>query len=142
VTLDPYAPPASSLDAGPGPEISRRTGWKVYAVLMIVLSIAGVGKTVVDGQLTILSLANNGPPALWTMGLVGYAFRLRLLARPFWMIAAVAAPIWDVVWNVATNHLRHPYLVFLATLLIVGAQYVALFRYGYRSNDLWRRPEG
>jgi hypothetical protein len=141
---NPYRPPLSASSPEPP---SRRIGWKVYQALLALSYVFGYVLTgvqwiqpfdVVDMIVTLVAM----------VGLFGFAYRRRLANAVFWRRWLPIQVAWDIVVVVflAQIGLAHQVpgagersatfdltvqLVFLLPL------YIALFRYGFRSPELW-----
>ena len=142
---NPYRPPASATNPAQRP--SRRIGWRLYLGLLglsyaLVYWMLGVGwmqtLDVVDGAATLVGFT----------GLFGYAYRRRLGSAVFWKRWLPVQVAWDLLVmlyltglgvvhalpEVASASLAEKAL----QLLFVLPLYVALFRYGFRSPEVWR----
>lgn len=73
-------------------------------------------------------------------GLWGYAFRKRLLSASFWRVQSLLFPIWEIVMNFVFSRVpagRAGYVEVLTLMSFFVPEYWALWKYGYRSPDIW-----
>jgi len=117
----------------------NRQGWKIYciavAIALVVIYVAVLTAAfrpvhLVDLALTLLSFA----------GLYGYAFRRRILWPGFWRIQCFLFPAWEIAMNFYFSHnaagISGSIALFVLILFFVP-EYWALWRYGYRSPEIW-----
>lgn len=127
-------------------EQNRKVWWKIYLWLMVVLLVVVVGFDVYD---------KNPPSAIdildyltWIFSLVGvfgFAYNRAILSQDLWRVWLPVVIAWDV-WIAAREYYSEPIDLDLVTLvilsIIIGAlalpEYVALFFYGYRSQQIWK----
>jgi hypothetical protein len=121
-------------------ESAARRIWRVYAFFLtgsLLLSYAYAGATdprpvlVLDVAFSVIGIS----------GLFGFAYRKRVLHPHVWMAAAVLLPIWDALINFVLYRPQDadPASVSVSLLLLVP-QYLALWRYGHSSPDVWDPP--
>jgi len=138
---NPYAAPTA--DTNPAEQPSKRTGWKLYALAVLVLQPVGLitGLSKID---TMTAIA-FGMTAIGVLGLLGFAFRRRLLTRGIWMAWSILLPLWDTmmgIW-VYPRQAAQPQpgwttAYFMAMALFLP-EYLALIWYAYRSPEIWGR---
>jgi hypothetical protein len=101
-----------------------------------------------------LDATNLALSSVGLAGVFGYAHARRILGNGLWRVWAVSQPLWDAFYSLiagplgwtnmdsgaATNEIEYWVGVALGTLIGMPI-YVALFRYGYRSQALWERAE-
>ncbi len=121
------------------PFAGNRRGWKIYCIAValalvviytVVLTAAFRPLHLVDLALTLSSFA----------GLYGYAFRQRVLWAGFWRIQCFLFPAWEVAMNFyfSQNTVRiSGFVALFALMLFFVPEYWALWKYGYRSPEIW-----
>lgn len=74
-------------------------------------------------------------------GILGFAYRRRLVGADLWKAIAVVFPAWNFVYQF---HLEGGSLALVGSWLPIHVMllpgYVSLFLYGYRSEALWEKP--
>jgi peptidoglycan/LPS O-acetylase OafA/YrhL len=124
--------------------------WKAFAI-GAALWLAGTIALYVDDP-SLISAASIGDALVSTFvlfGLLGYAFGRRFLARKVWKLAVPLTPIWDIAYPtlllperpLEASHTA-ACLVGLAFLVLALTKYIALFRYAYRSDNVWTERIG
>lgn len=136
-----------SMSTGIPPELSPaaaspdRRGWRVYAYTLALLNLATLGIELWHRNL--LRSLDGLPGLLAVIGVLGYAHHRPVLWRWVWMAVAVMLPLWDIAMGAwiyprlepQQNSTREYFLLMPLFL----PEYLALFRYGYRSDALWTR---
>ena len=121
------------------PLAGARTGWVIYAALLTFGVLAGEARNVsVAREVSALTLANWVLSATLLTALWGYALRRRVGSPAYWRAAFWLVLFANAVMLIPVLFTGGAVLLFTGalTLLVVPA-YVAAFRYGYRSQDLW-----
>jgi len=133
---NPYAAPTSDIGLIPS-STSRRVGWKVYALAIAVLQIVGF---IFDlRKINVAEVLDDLVTIVGMVGLLGYAFRRPVLGQRIWMFWAVLFPVSNAViglW-VYPHTGTGGHLGYFAAMLLFFPQYLAVFRYGYRSSEIW-----
>ncbi len=116
----------------------------------VVVALSGVGLVSRAGSLTPFDIAIQLLSLPGFLGLFGYAYARPVLRLRIWRTWAWLQPLVDAAATIAgflgIGAFALPELdVGSGVGLSVGValsvpQYVALFRYGYRSQALWERP--
>lgn len=123
--------------------MTNRKGWKLYAVALGLL-LCLMYSTVMLSQFRPIYLVDLPITFVAYLGLVGYAFRRRIASRPLWKGVCVVFIAWEFLFNffLSPESLERvgiaEVVLWMAVLLV--PEYVALWRYGYRSDDLWNQP--
>ncbi len=146
VTSDenPYRPPGATTREIERP--GRRIGWKLYFLLLatgIPLSLLGDGLAWMQG----LDLIDVGVTATGLAGLFGYAFRRRLASLAFWRRWLPVQIGWDMLLvlvfeplglaqQTPGSEISSGFEWTIAAALVLPF-YLALFRYGFRSPEIW-----
>ena len=140
-TPNPYAAPKSDIGLIPA-STSRRVRWKVYAFAIAVLQIIGF---IFDlRKFNVAEVLDDLVTMVGMVGLLGYAFRWRIWGRRIWMLWAVLFPVSNAViglW-VYPHTGTGGHIGYFAAMLLFFPQYLAVFRYGYRSPEIWRGDTG
>jgi hypothetical protein len=119
--------------------------WKVFAGGAALWLAGTVALYVGDPSVvSVASVADLVISLFFLLGILGYAFQRRFLAPVWWRFSVPLAPVWDVVYPVVllpeTPPVASSYVVAVVGVLLTSVaipKYVALFRYAYRSRDLW-----
>jgi hypothetical protein len=124
--------------------MNPRRGWRIYfwimAALLAVFVVVGFIK---PGSEPLLDVVDYLVSAFTLVGLFGYAYSRRIWSQGAWRVALPIVVIWEFV-NTARgltkgdlgNVVEAAIYVALIFAIVVPA-YVALYRYGYRSPELW-----
>jgi hypothetical protein len=144
---NPYEPPSASIGAETFPGL--KLGWKLYFWLSLVLyplSLLMLGVQWMQ-PLDVLDLLVTGTGLT---GLLGYVYSRRIAGRRFWRRWLPFQLSWDIaivmLWaplGLSQNLPVAPGSAVERTtsLLFLIPLYIGLFRYAFRSPDLWRvRP--
>jgi hypothetical protein len=129
-------------------------GWRIYAWAYIaMLSLAHL--SIVRAGATAFDLLDIPLSLCAASGVLGFAYQWRIGSPVFWRWFLIPFVAWELTYNVVLgawlgiaqheSYVRpmstHP----LATVVLVGLvaalalpSYMALFRYGYRSAELWQ----
>jgi hypothetical protein len=113
-----------------------------------------VGTALGFATMTALDAANLVLSAVGLAGVFGYAHARRVIGNGLWRVWAVSQPLWDAFYSLiagslgwtdlnagaATNEIEYWVTAALVGLIELPT-YIALFRYGYRSQALWERTE-
>jgi len=150
---NPYAPPDAELGTG-GPEPPPlRIGWKIFFFALAGLTLLSVPLVYFSTMQIQLADAAGFASGLVTLaGLYGFAFHRALGARRFWAVWLPLLVAWDAIFQFALvpaglaehDPSEAPYgtaeLVFVYSMvyLLYLPIYIALYRYAYRSPELWR----
>jgi hypothetical protein len=114
-------------------------GWVIYAALLTFGVLAGEARNVsLSREVSALTLANWVLSATLLTAVWGYALRRAIGHRAYWRAAFWLVLFANAVMLVPVLLTGGAVVWFTAalTLLIVPA-YVAAYRYGYRSPDVW-----
>jgi hypothetical protein len=142
---NPYAPPVA--DVAPGGAPPKRRAWKAYfwfVVFMVGLSAVSM---LAFAHLQILDLVDHVAMGVGALGLYGYAYRHPLLGLSFWRAWLPLQIAWDLLvqFVLVPAGLTYVFQDLESSTATEGAYallfsvplYIALFRYGHRSSDLW-----
>jgi hypothetical protein len=144
VTDNPYKPPSAPLGSDQAAS-QRRRGWRIYFWLMTALLLAAVvAEIVVPADDLLINAADYVLSGFSLVGLFGYAHRRIIFKQLIWRAWLPLILVWDL--GVMLRHFARGDLggdaatvvtVILFGTLVVVPLYVALYRYGYRSSELW-----
>jgi hypothetical protein len=136
---NPYAAPGSDTNPLAEPP-AKRTAWKVYALAVLALQGVGFVAGLRDmGRTEVLDFAMT---TVGIVGLLGFAFRRRVLVRAVWRVWSIVLPLWDAalgVW-VYPSHAKPGWTTaYLMAMVLFVPEYLALLWYAYRSDEIWSR---
>jgi hypothetical protein len=136
---NPYAPPTSDVEVERSAKVERRRAWRVYAFFL-----SGLYGLTLPFAFATEFRAILFPDAFFSVvgltGLFAFAYRKRVLRPRLWVVWAILLPVWDVLFSFVLYRSRENPAGIVATalpLLLVVPEYVALWRYGHSSNDIW-----
>jgi len=120
--------------------------WKCYFFIAIAFGGAAIWAAIAYSEPP--HVAESADVASWVLSLVGvfgFAFSRPILVPLLWKIWVAVAFIWDIgriVYDYAIEpEIPEAWLV-VSVVLLVGLliipQYIALYLYGFRSDDLWK----
>lgn len=117
--------------------------WKVYFVIIMVLSVVGYLMTGIPRFYEMIDLIIF---AFAAVGLFGYAWEKGFISQGFWKVFFFVMIVWNIYYhyfiplpeNVA-EMLERQSQAFAATmgLIFFIPLIVAIFLYGYKRDDLW-----
>ena len=121
--------------------MTSRKGWKLYAVALGLL-LCLMYPMVMLSRFRPIYLLDLPITFVAYLGLIGYAFQRRLASRRIWKGICVVFVAWEFLFNFflspeSLEQVGIVAVVLMAVLLV--PEYVALWRYGYRSEDLWNQ---
>ena len=137
---NPYAPPAADPDVDRHARTERRRAWRVYAFFLSGLYGLTLPYVVATDSRAIL-IPDMVFSVVGLIGLFAFAYRKRILRRWLWVAWAALLPVWDVLFSFVLHKSPGETAGPVATalpLLLVVPEYVALWRYGLSSKDIWR----
>jgi hypothetical protein len=120
--------------------------WKVYAVVMGLLSFASY---YVTGLPRIWELIDFLVFLLMYAGLISFAWDQPLFHRRFWQVSFPVMVLWNVVYMFVIPAPEPPEvadmdqfaLAVLSAIIVVFIYipwFVALYRYAYKREDIWK----
>ena len=112
-----------------------RTGWKIYFLLMCVL-LAVIKVQTLSLGLSIESCIDTVISMSALAGLYGYAYQKKIMNRLLWKIIWVLVMLWFVL-TLATMQNNVHLLSIIIGAIIIAPKYIALYLYGFRSDELW-----
>lgn len=112
--------------------------WKIYCLLLAAF-LALMYVVVFAAAFRPMVLADFAVTAVSFLGLYGFAFQKGLGWRVLWRVQCFAFPAWGLVFNFGpwSSGAAVVRMETFALLLLFVPQYWALWKYGYRSPDLW-----
>ena len=117
----------------------KHVGWKVYCVA-VALALTTIYTVVLRSAFRPVHLLDLAMTLAGFAGLWGCAFRQRLLWARFWRVQAFLFPVWEILMAFVfsrTTGGSPGYVTLLALILFFVPEYWALWKYGYRSPDIW-----
>jgi hypothetical protein len=144
--LDPYRPPTSDLVMGQRAPASW--GWKLYFAVLALL-LVGLLPELGVAWIQLPDALDFAVAGVGLVGLCGYAWGRAFGMPSFWRGWVVFQPLWDVFIALVASPRGWAQVVpdmeassvgeELFGLIVVVPLYIALFRYAFRSPDVWRR---
>ncbi len=142
MTATPYIEPESELASQKA--IKRSVFWKIYFVLLTLISCFGIFTLLVDPNANYSEYISLllGIPA--TVGFFGYVFSKKILNLKFWQLFLVLYVLWSVLYYFLTDidmvmDMELTVVIISQGIgwLIALPGYVALFLYCRKSYLLW-----
>lgn len=141
--IDPYQTPQSDVQVI---EQNSKTKWKVFLWVIATLEVISVAILVTDPNESALDVFVD--LVIYTtiiLGVFGYAYNKRIFFKKFWTFVIPVGIAYDIyglyTWNWTFESTEELYLTIGITaaiaLPIMFFQYLALFRYGFKSQELW-----
>jgi len=120
--------------------VTRKRGWQLYAIAL-GLFLCLMYLAVMLSRFRPIYLLDLPITVAAYLGLIGYAFRRKLGSRHIWKAVCVVFVAWEFLFNffLSPESLEQAGIVTVGAWMAVllAPEYVALWRYGYRSQDLW-----
>ncbi len=142
----PYTPPSSGV-TGQVP-VGRRLGWKTYLWLLVAAS-ALVFPVLGFGWMQLLDWMDLALTAVGMIGLFGFAYRRPVGSGAFWRRWLPFQLLWDaaIVLFIIPAGLAYQIpgeepssaVENIVSFALLIPLYIALYRYGYRSPEIWSR---
>ncbi|MCU7920517.1 MAG: hypothetical protein KZQ95_19500 [Candidatus Thiodiazotropha sp. (ex Epidulcina cf. delphinae)] len=120
--------------------------WKIYFFVLLLLYAIYVAAAILYPEvmrLEIVDYIDLGFAMLALLGVFGYAFKKAVLNQSVWKVYLLFIILWDISFTVLRDEwiggedLMYEILSLVIMALILIPQYVAIFRYGFRSKQLW-----
>jgi hypothetical protein len=133
------------------PSWARRS-WKAYAWFLAAVATAALFVIPFSTPLPV-ALVDAAVTAVCVAGVFAFAYRRRLLTERFWRVWFPSLLAWDLIYNFgfvaprvgaefgALLGFAAGAALILAGLPIVLPAYVALYRYGFATRELWTRAD-
>ncbi|WP_144395273.1 hypothetical protein [Pleionea sediminis] len=124
-------------------------GWRIYFIIMVILSIEGLEVFLSVQRLTISDWITAAFSTLLLVGLYGFTFSVPIVSRKLWQITFTVLSIAFVVQSLATiiylfNNQGSPsymrdFLTSGITFAVSLPAYLALFKYHLSNNPIWTK---
>jgi hypothetical protein len=120
--------------------------WKIYFFILSLLYTAYMVAAILYPEameLESIDYFDLGFALLALVGVFGYAFRRTVLSKNVWKLYLPFIILWDIGFATLRNEwiggkdLMYEIMALIIIVLTLIPQYVALFRYGFRSAQLW-----
>ncbi|HVK98427.1 MAG TPA: hypothetical protein VM553_01370 [Dongiaceae bacterium] len=144
---DPYQAPQSDLVSGDLGNPSKKL-WKAFFWFLLVLEVLSVWSMVEDAEPLIDMLLDVAIYTFVLLALYGYSYNKPLLTRSVWKLLIPIALAYDIyslteldIDDVESKAEMIFLVVFCVVVIgpITVLQYMGLFRYAYRADEIWRR---
>ncbi len=143
---DPYQAPHSDVRVTERPP---KTLWKVFFWMLVLLEFGAIASTVFDSEMVESDLALEVLVyGVILIGIFGFAYDKRIFFARLWVLMIPVGLCYDLyVMRSALDWITPAItvslfaavsgVVLLVLLVIMFFQYLALFRYGCRSPEIW-----
>lgn len=138
--IDPYKPPVSDVKVE---EVKRKTIWKVFFWLILILEVLSLIDIAFDPNKPVNDLLIEAVIySAILMGLFGYAYSKRIFNKLFWKFVfpiGIAYDLYDFYgvaeWDWSFSSIDIVFAIIVFPLMYF--QYLALYRYGFKSEEIW-----
>ncbi|MDM3871495.1 hypothetical protein QSV34_09015 [Porticoccus sp. W117] len=143
---NPYQTPASDLTSTPESLHAPKVGWKFYFWLILVLEIIGLYSSInepdVDRLYTVLEVIVY---SVIIFGVFGFSHNKRIFHSKFWLTWIPIGIAYDIYitylliidFEVPEKQQMLVLLALTITLPLWFLQYLALYKYGSKSPEIW-----
>ena len=145
---DPYQTPDSDVSV---PETISKTKWKIFFGFLLSLQLVSIALGAIDDTETLVDLViDTVIYSVILLGIFGYAFDRRIFPQKLWRPIVPAAIVYDVYyifiddpWAFESSEEMYFVMgVFAVVFLpLMYFQYLALFRYAFRADEVWKQGE-
>ena len=142
---DPYKAPDSDIQIK---EEIPKTWWKVFFWFLLGLEILSISFGLMEDSKSLIGLGLEiSIYSLVLLGVFGYAFNRRFLNQLLWRPVIPVVAVYDVYYIFfdepwAFESSEEMYFVIALFVLIfvplIACQYIALFRYAFRADEIWK----
>ncbi len=140
---NPYQTPQSDVNVV---EQVSKTKWKFFVWVIVLLEILSIVMLVIDPEESVLDVVIDLVIYIFIiLGLFGYAYNKRIFFKEMWKFVIPVAFVYDIYglyvldWTYGSTEELYITIGFTAAigLPIMFFQYLALYRYGFRSQEIW-----
>lgn len=146
--MDPYKSPESNVSVNAESDVGNsKIGWKIFFWLFLVLEFTAIVFMIFDPETSGFELFSDFViNAAILMGLFGYSYNRKILIRKLWGYVIPVGIVYDshsivtLGWLDISTKLELYILVGLLLLVmfpLMILQYYGLFKYRYRSDEIW-----
>ena len=148
MSRDTYAPATAGLGTET-PTLERSVMWKIYFVIITLLSLAGFGSSYFTPNAGIAEIVSAILFVAATVGLFGYAFSKKMLNGRIWLVVLAVYLPWTGLYPFVTNVDLTAGGVLTDTMfwisqavgwVIAFPTFLALYLYGRSAYPLWENP--
>lgn len=120
--------------------------WKIYFWFLVMVVGAFFGASLVQG-LDAVKIIDFVISLISLAGLFGFAYRRKIGVSLLWKVWLPVIVAWDAWTNFLWNGLSGFHGLAWLDVIVVGAvfdaifagEYIALYLYGFRSEEIWRK---
>lgn len=140
---DPYKTPASNVQIN---ESKSKTKWKVFFWLLLLLEIASIVVLAIDTEKTAFDLAFELIVYIIILvGVYGFSYDRKILSRQLWVSMIPLGLCYDMYmfynfdWRAGSTGELYFTIGLTAVIIlpIMYFQYLALYKYSFRSPEIW-----
>jgi len=143
--IDPYKAPDSDVQAQ---DTNSKTRWKIFVWFLLILQVISVVLFFVDDDETIydfiLEIVIYGVALLC---IFGYAYNKKFLIQSYWKPVLPVTMIYDFYyffveepWSFESEEEMYIILITIGIIIlpILFFQYLALYRYAFKADEIWK----
>jgi hypothetical protein len=143
---NPYQPPESDV-SNKNDIIKSKLGWKIFFWFILIIELLSVSAALFDHEENIVELAAE--TLLYSailFGLFGFSYNKKFFIRKFWGYLIPTGLFWDIytLSTIGWTEIETTEELYFSVglLIVIGLpllilQYTALFKYSFRSPEIW-----
>lgn len=146
LVINPYEPPKSDIGAGVTgvKSTASKLRWKIFFWIILFLEVLSVISEIIDPEKNLHSIIVEilVYSAILT-GLFGFAFSKKIFSQKPWRYLIPIGISWDMftLTELSDLYAVETQAIFVIILIIVlpisVLQYFALYKYSFKSDDIW-----
>ena len=143
---NPYQPPESDVISKNNIK-QPKLGWKIFFWIILVIELLSVSVALIDHEENIYEL--TAETLFYTailLGLFGFSYNKKIIIRVFWGYLIPIGLIWDIytISSIGWTEMETSEELYFSIgfLIVIGLpllvlQYTALYKYCFRSPEIW-----
>jgi hypothetical protein len=123
--------------------------WRIYAVVLTIIMLPTYSRLMKCSP-TMYDYFDMVICVGALLGFIGYSFEFRIISEKLWKVYFFLVICWDLFYNILITKILDRAAHFpgeasiswtgvLITFAIITPEYIGLFRYGYKSDELWNK---
>ncbi len=142
---DPYKTPQSDVEVN---QLVSKTRWKVFFWIIVLLELASIVFMIIDPEETFLDIIIElAIYSIVILGIFGFAFDRRIFSKRLWISIIPIVFSYDIFsfikldWTFGSPEEMYFTVGFVAVVAIplLYFQYLALYKYGFKSPEIWQK---
>jgi hypothetical protein len=123
--------------------------WRIYSLILVVILLPTYSR-IMKCSPTIFDYLDMVICVGALLGLIGFSFGFRIISAKLWRVYFFLVISWDLFYNILItmildlavhlpNEVKLGWTGVIVSFAIIIPEYIGLFRYGYKSDDLWNK---